>query len=75
MSVDLAKDMQSEAVKLQAITTQMPYDIGYKAVENAVKAAKGETIDKETLVPLKTYTKDNADEIQTYIDEHKDLVK
>lgn len=75
MSVDLAKDMQSDNVKLQAITTQMPYDIGYKAVENAVKAAKGETIDKETLVPLKTYTKDNADEVQTYIDEHKDLVK
>lgn len=75
MSVDLAKDMQSDAVKLQAITTQMPYDIGYKAVENAVKAAKGETIDKETLVPLKTYTRDNAEEIQTYIDEHQDLVK
>lgn len=75
MSVELAKDMQSDDVKLQAITTQMPFDIGYKAVENAVKAAKGESIDKELLIPVKTYTKENADEIKTYIDEHKDLVK
>ncbi|PHV69662.1 hypothetical protein CS063_14665 [Sporanaerobium hydrogeniformans] len=75
MSVDLAKDMQSDAVKLQAITTQMPYDIGYKAVENAVKAAKGESIEKKVLVPLKTYIKDDAAEIEQYIEDHKDLVK
>ena len=42
MSVELAKDMQSEDITLQAITTQMPYDMGYQAVENAVKAVKGE---------------------------------
>ncbi|MDD3142053.1 MAG: substrate-binding domain-containing protein [Lachnospiraceae bacterium] len=75
MSVDLAKDMLSSDVKLQAVTTQMPYDIGYTAVENAIKAAKGEKVEKETLVPLKTYIKDNTDEINTYIEEHKDLVK
>lgn len=74
MSLDLAKDMLSETVKLQAITTQMPYDIGYNAVANAVKAAKGEAVEKELLVPLKTYTKDKTDEIQKYIDDHKDLV-
>lgn len=75
MSVELAKDMQSDEVKLQAITTQMPFDIGYQAVENAVKAAKGESIDKEVLIPVKTYTKDKADELATYIEEHKDLVQ
>lgn len=75
MSMELAKDMQGDSVKLQAVTTQMPYDIGYQAVENAVKAAKGETIEKETLIPVKTYTKENQDEVTTYIEEHKDLVK
>lgn len=75
MSVDLAKDMQSDSVKLQAVTTQMPYDIGYKAVENAVAAAKGETVQEKVLVPLKTYTKDNMDEIQKYIDTHASLVQ
>ena len=74
MSLDLAKDMLSDAIKLQAITTQMPYDIGYNAVANAVKAAKGETVEKEMLVPLKTYTKENTKEVQQYIDDHKDLV-
>lgn len=75
MSVDLAKDMQNDSVKLQAITTQMPYDIGYKAVANAVAAAKGEAVEAEVLVPLKTYTKDNMDEIQGYIDTHASLVQ
>lgn len=75
MSVDLAKDMQKDSIKLQAVTTQMPYDIGYNAVANAVKAAKGESVEKELLVPLKTYTKDQTADIQTYIDEHASLVK
>lgn len=75
MSVELAKDMQGDSVKLQAITTQMPYDIGYQAVENAVKAAKGESIEKETLIPVKTYTKESQDEIAAYIEEHKDLIR
>lgn len=75
MSVDLAKDMLESSVQLQAITTQQPYEIGYQAVVNAVAAAKGETIEKEVLVPLYTYTKDKTDEIQKYIDDHAGLVK
>lgn len=75
MSMELAKDMQGDSVKLQAITTQMPYDIGYQAVENAVKVAKGESIDTETIIPVKTYTKENQDEITTYIEEHQDLIQ
>lgn len=75
MSVDLAKDMLSDTVQLQAITTQQPFEIGYQAVVNAVAVAKGESIEKEVLVPLYTYTRDKQDEIQTYIDEHADLVK
>lgn len=75
MSVELAKDMMGDDVKLQAVTTQMPYDIGYTAVENAVKSAKGETVEAETLVPLKTYIKDDTADIQTYIDEHANLAE
>lgn len=74
MSVELAKDMQSDSITLQAITTQMPYDMGYQAVENAVKAVKGEEVEEEIMIPTYTYTKENMDEIQTYIDEHQDLV-
>lgn len=74
MSVELAKDMLGDSITLQAITTQMPYDMGYQAVENAVKAVKDEEVEKEIMIPTYTYTKDNLDEIQTYIDEHQDLV-
>ena len=44
MSVDIAKLMLGDTVTLQAVTTQMPYEIGYTAVENAVKVAKGEEV-------------------------------
>lgn len=74
MSVELAKDMLGDTITLQAITTQMPYDMGYQAVENAVKAVKGEEVEEEVMIPTYTYTKENQDEIQTYIDEHQDLV-
>ena len=74
MSVELAKDMLGDSITLQAITTQMPYEMGYTAVENAVKAVKGTDVEKEIMIPTYTYTKVNLDEIQTYIDEHQDLV-
>lgn len=74
MSVELAKDMLGDPITLQAITTQMPYEMGYTAVENAVKAVKGTDVEKEIMIPTYTYTKENLDEIQTYIDEHQDLV-
>lgn len=48
MSVELAKDMQGDSIKLQAITTQMPYEMGYQAVENAVKAVKGGMLKKKS---------------------------
>ena len=40
----------------------------------AVKAVKGEDVEAEVMIPTYTYTKENQDEIQTYIDEHQDLV-
>lgn len=74
MSVDIAGDMQSDTVNLQAVTTQMPFDIGYNAIANAVKVAKGETVEAQMLIDLKTYKKSEAAEIEQYIADHKDLV-
>lgn len=74
MCMDAANDMLGNSVNLQAVTTQMPYDIGYSAIENTVKCAKGENIEKEMLIGLKTYIKDNVEEIEQYIADHKDLV-
>lgn len=74
MSVDIANDMKSDTVNLQAVTTQMPFDIGYNAIANSVKAAKGETIDAQMLIDLKTYKKTETAEVDQYIADHKDLV-
>ena len=71
MSMDLAKDMQGDSVNLLAITTQLPYNMGYKAVVNAVEAAKGNAVDKTILIPTFTYKKSDTDGLEQYIDSHK----
>lgn len=75
MSMELAHDMLEDQVNLQAITTQMPYNMGYKAVETAVKAARGEKVDKTVVVPLFTYTKSEGELVKRYIKAHKNLVE
>lgn len=74
MSMALADDMLGDEIILQAVTTQLPYNIGYKAIVNAVKAAKGEEVEKRVLVPVSTLVKDDDDGVQQYIENHKDLV-
>lgn len=70
MSMDLAKDMQEDSVNLLAVTTQLPYNMGYKAVVNAVQAAKGEEIDKTIMIPTFTYVKSDTDGLAQYIETH-----
>ena len=75
MSMELASDMLGDEVNLQAVTTQLPYNMGYKAVVNAVKAVNGENPERNVIIPLATYTKADTDLINRYIETHKDLVK
>ncbi len=74
MSMELAKDMLDDKVNLQAVTTQLPYNMGYKAVVSAVNAVKGDNIEKKVIIPLSTYTKEQTAEIEQYIETHKNLV-
>lgn len=74
MSMELAEDMLGNEVNLLSITTQMPYNMGYKAVATAVEAVHGEQVDKTVLIPLFTYTQNDADLVRRYIKAHKDLV-
>ena len=75
MSMELADDMLEDQVNLQAVTTQLPYNMGYKAVVNAVDTVNGKKIEKSVLIPLSTYTKSETERIQEYIENHKDLVQ
>jgi len=71
MSMNLARDMQEDSVNLLAITTQLPYNMGYKAVVNAVQAAKGEKVPKTIVIPTFTYIKSDADGLAQYIETHE----
>jgi len=51
---------QIKAGKIAATVAQQPTDMGYQAVEYALKAVKGEKVDAVISVPCKLITKDNA---------------
>lgn len=75
MSIDLARAMLEPNSFLLAITTQQPFEIGYTSIKNAVELAQTGKTATEVLVPLKTYTLDNKDEIQKYLDDRQYLTK
>ena len=75
MSVGLAKAMQEEDVNLLAVTTQLPYNMGYTAVVNAVRAAKGEPVETSIIVPVFTYRKDDPERLRQYIESHEAFTK
>lgn len=74
MSMELADDMLKDEIQLQAVTTQLPYNMGYKAIVTAVKAARGEEVENKLLIPLQTIVKTNTESVEQYIENHKDLV-
>ena len=75
MSMELAHDMLGSDVNLLSITTQMPYNMGYKAVVTAAEAAMGKTVDKTVLIPLFTYTKNDRELVERYITAHQGLIE
>ena len=65
-------DGNESAVKLildgelvKATVAQQPYEMGYQVVENAVKAAKGESVDEVVNAPVQVVTAENG---QAYLD-------
>ena len=67
MSLDVARLMLEPNSFLKAVTTQQPYEIGFRSVENAVELARSGATESEVLIPLRTYTSDAADELEQYI--------
>jgi ABC-type sugar transport system substrate-binding protein len=50
-SEQLADFLLADDNILQAVTGQRPYDIGFQALETAVKALNGQPVDKKTALP------------------------
>lgn len=57
-----------KAGELTASVAQSPYNIGKLGVETAVKAAKGENVDKRVDTGTKMITKENVDQAQADLD-------
>lgn len=70
MSMSIAQDMLEGSVNVVAVTTQLPYNLGYKAVVNAVRAAKGLEVDKTIMIPTFTYINSDTDALEQYIESH-----
>ncbi|GAK54007.1 D-ribose ABC transporter, substrate-binding protein [Candidatus Moduliflexus flocculans] len=75
MSIDLARAMLEPDSFLLAITTQQPFEIGYTSIKNAAELAQTGKTATEVLVPLKTYTLDNKEDIQKYLDDRQYLMQ
>ncbi len=75
MSIDIARSMLEDNAFLYAVTTQQPFEIGYTSISNAVDVVKTGSTDNEVLIPLKTYTLDDAAEVQKYLDDRAYLIK
>jgi len=57
---------------ITATVAQQPYNMGYQAVETALKAVKGEKVEQKIKVDAKLVTKDNA---KQYLDDLAKLLK
>ena len=53
---------------LQAVTGQDPYKIGYMSLEYAVKALKGENVEKKVVVPGQLLSREDLKAVQAFAD-------
>lgn len=60
---------------LQAITGQQPFEIGSMAAEAAVKALKGQAVEKKTSLPGVLLTREKPDEIRKFKQRLKELTQ
>jgi simple sugar transport system substrate-binding protein/ribose transport system substrate-binding protein len=64
--MQLANFLLADDNILQAVTGQQPYEIGTLAIEAAVKALKGEQVQKQQRLPGVLLTRERPDEVQAF---------
>jgi ribose transport system substrate-binding protein len=67
MSEELAHAMLQPDSRIIAVSDQQPYQIGYLAVEAAVKALNGQPMPRDIQVPAKIYTKSDPAGLNDYL--------
>jgi len=66
MSEQMADFLLAEDGVLHAVTGQKPFEIGAMAVEAAVKALRGQPVEKDVLLPGILFTRERPDEVRAY---------
>lgn len=75
ISEQIAGFLLAEDNILQAVTGQKPFEIGSQALETAVKALKGETVQQAVLLPGMVFARSKPDEVKKYQDYLKGLAQ
>lgn len=73
MSLQVAGALLDPSSGVVAVSTQDPYQIGYKAMELALDAVDGKDVNGTYDVPLAMYYADKPEEVQAYLDKYKSL--
>jgi ABC-type sugar transport system substrate-binding protein len=66
MSEQLGDFLLADENILQAVTGQKPFEIGYMALEAAVKVLTGEPVEKKVRLPGVLFTRERPDEVKEY---------
>ncbi len=75
ISDQIAGFLLAEDNVLQAVTGQKPFDIGSQALETAVKALKGEKVEKAVHLPGQLFSRRQPDEVKKYQEYLRGLAK
>jgi ABC-type sugar transport system substrate-binding protein len=73
MSLQIARALLEPKSGVIAVSTQDPYNIGYKSAEFAIAKVKGEQTPAKVLVPLQLFTADKPDDVKTYVAKYEAL--
>ncbi|NBF40819.1 MAG: substrate-binding domain-containing protein [Spirochaetes bacterium] len=60
---------------LQAVTGQQPFEIGFQAIENAILASRGESVEAEVIVPGVLLTRERADDVRDFQEELESIMQ
>lgn len=75
ISGQVADFLLSDDNILQAVTAQRPYEMGYTAVETAVKVARGEQVEKTQVLDGTLYSRSNPDAVREIQKQLADMTK
>lgn len=75
MSEQIGSFLLSDENVLQAVTGQKPFDIGKSSIEAAVKALKGEPVEKKVSLPGLLFTREDPENVKQYVEQLKELTK